>query len=104
VAEVGLHDSTDDEIWNFAIAHDLILVTKHEDFPSHVWIDRASPGIIWVTIGNCSNRALIAVFEQNLSAIERIFAAKKNLDSNSKALEQEAQESQTSAAVSSSAD
>jgi predicted nuclease of predicted toxin-antitoxin system len=79
VAEVGLRDSTDDEVWNFALAHDLILVTKDEDFPSRVWIDRASPGIIWVTIGNCSNRTLIEVFEQQLPAIEQIFSVGKSL-------------------------
>jgi predicted nuclease of predicted toxin-antitoxin system len=33
VAEIGLRDATDEEIWKFAIAHDLILVTKEEDFP-----------------------------------------------------------------------
>lgn len=32
VAEIGLRDATDEEIWKFAIAHDLILVTKDEDF------------------------------------------------------------------------
>ena len=79
VAEVGLRDSTDEEVWNFALAHDLILVTKDEDFPSRVWIDRASLGIIWVTIGNCSNQTLIAVFEQQLPAIERIFSGGKSL-------------------------
>jgi predicted nuclease of predicted toxin-antitoxin system len=68
VADVGLRDSTDEQIWKFALAHSLILVTKDEDFPSRVWIDEASFGIIWVTIGNCSNRALIAVFEQELAA------------------------------------
>jgi hypothetical protein len=25
-------------------------VTKDEDFPSRVWIDTASPAIIWVTL------------------------------------------------------
>jgi hypothetical protein len=36
-------DSTDDEVWNFALAHDLVLVTKDEDFPSRVWISHAHP-------------------------------------------------------------
>lgn len=79
VFDIEFHRSRDEEIWKFALDNDFILVTKDEDFSSRVWIDRASVGLIWVTIGNCSNRTLIGVFEEKLAAIERIFSEGKSL-------------------------
>jgi predicted nuclease of predicted toxin-antitoxin system len=76
---IEFHRSSDEEIWKFALDNDLILVTKDEDFSSRVWIDQASVGLIWVTIGNCSNRTLIGVFEEKLAAIERRFSEGKSL-------------------------
>ena len=78
---IEFHRSSDEEIWKFALDNDLILVTKDEDFSSRVWIDQASVGLIWVTIGNCPNRTLIGVFEEKMAAIERIFSeGKRQLD------------------------
>jgi predicted nuclease of predicted toxin-antitoxin system len=79
VVDVGLRDSTDEEIWKFALAHALILVTKDGDFQSRFWLDEASPGVIWVAVGNCSNRTLVGVFDQKLATIERMFSEGRSL-------------------------
>jgi predicted nuclease of predicted toxin-antitoxin system len=79
VTHVGLRDASDQEVWEYALDHSAVLITKDEDFPSRVWADQKSPGLVWVTIDNCSNRALIEAFEQTLPSIERILNREKAL-------------------------
>ncbi len=59
VREVGLRDANDGDIWNFASQNGMILTTKDEDFAQRVLSGRgAGPAVLWLRVGNCSNRAL----------------------------------------------
>jgi predicted nuclease of predicted toxin-antitoxin system len=53
---------------------DAVIITKDEDFATRRALSRSGPVIVWVRIGNCSNRALLAWFmpmsEQVLRRIE----------------------------------
>jgi len=52
-----------------------VLVTKDEDFVTMRALSAAGPAMIWVRVGNTTNRALIgrlsAVFPSVLAALER---------------------------------
>lgn len=58
VGEVGLRDASDTVIWQHARATGAILITKDEDFARRVQQGTAAPVILWVRIGNTTNRAL----------------------------------------------
>jgi len=58
VQDVGLHEAEDSPIWNYALEQDAIVLTKDEDFAGRVGQGRKTPVIVWLRIGNCSNRAL----------------------------------------------
>ena len=69
VEEVGLCEAEDAPIWQYALANQAVIVTKDEDFASRVKQSQNSPKVVWLQIGNCSNRALRMWLEPLLPAI-----------------------------------
>ncbi len=58
VAEAGLREAEDSPIWQYALEQNAALLTKDEDFAGRVQQSQKTPVIVWLRIGNCSNRAL----------------------------------------------
>lgn len=58
VEEVGLRDSEDSPIWRYALENQAVLLTKDEDFAERARQGRTTPVIVWLRVGNVSNRAL----------------------------------------------
>ena len=56
VREVGLRDSDDGSICKFAITGCWTLITKDEDFVERALVSDEAPPIVWLRIGNCTNR------------------------------------------------
>ena len=69
VRELGLRDAKDADIWNHALATGAAIITKDEDFPQRAQQTNTSPAIVWVCIGNASNRALRQWFLPRLPQI-----------------------------------
>jgi predicted nuclease of predicted toxin-antitoxin system len=67
--DVGLLESSDSGIWDYAIANSAVIVTKDEDFAIRASVSKASPSIVWIRIGNCPNARLLAWFEQEMPAV-----------------------------------
>jgi predicted nuclease of predicted toxin-antitoxin system len=63
VADIGLRDATDSELWRFASENDLILISKDDDFVRLVLIEPTAR-LIWVRIGNCRRQYLLDVFRR----------------------------------------
>ena len=59
VMDIGLNTSEDTPIWDYAISNGTVIVTKDEDFASRIQMKPEGPAIVWLRIGNCSNRALL---------------------------------------------
>lgn len=59
VADVGLSDAEDVDLWNRAAQEDAIIVTKDADFAERAARDNSGPVILWLRIGNSTNRALM---------------------------------------------
>lgn len=73
VGDVGMRDADDSPIWNYAVEHGAVIVTKDEDFPYRLSQSRKnSPTVVWLRIGNCSRRALLTWFEPLLPQIEAL--------------------------------
>jgi predicted nuclease of predicted toxin-antitoxin system len=69
VIDLGLLPATDRQIWNEAISRSAILVTKDRDFPLRRAARNDGPAILWVRVGNTSNRKLIELVLRALPAI-----------------------------------
>ncbi len=59
VDDVGLRDADDIVIWNYALSSGAIIVTKDEDFAERTARTTSGPVIIWLRMGNATNRVLI---------------------------------------------
>jgi len=58
VSTAGLSSASDLDIWNFASANGLVVVTKDRDFQEFSLDMGHPPKVIAITIGNCSTRRI----------------------------------------------
>jgi len=63
VSKVGLRDGSDSEIWDYALADRRVIVSKDEDFALRSARTDTGPQIVWLRIGNSTNRVLFAWLE-----------------------------------------
>lgn len=61
--------SSDSEICEFADQHQLIVITKDEDFRSSFLLKQTPRKLIRIVLGNISNQKLIEVLEKNFPLI-----------------------------------
>jgi len=79
VREVGLHQSDDGSILDFAAAGVWTIITKDEDLVARAIGSSAAPAIVWLRLGNCTNRALFAWLEPFIAEIQRRLDAGEKL-------------------------
>lgn len=60
VRDLGLRDAEDSGIWEYALSHQAAIVTKDQDLADRLMSSRVAPVVVWLRIGNTSNRVLIA--------------------------------------------
>ena len=53
VRDIGLHDATDADIWEFAKSNQHVLVSKDSDFQARSLLYGHPPKFIWLRVGNC---------------------------------------------------
>ena len=63
VLDEGLDAASDTEIWKYAAANSLVLITKDEDFCLRGSQPSASVQVVWVRLGNCRKAALLSAFD-----------------------------------------
>ncbi len=71
VAECGLTNSDDSEIWEFSRINDFTIVTFDSDFFDLSLINGHPPKIIWIRTGNISTSSILNLLISNINAIER---------------------------------
>jgi predicted nuclease of predicted toxin-antitoxin system len=69
VADLGLLAAGDRQIWSEAISRTAVLVTKDRDFSLIRAASNSGPTILWIRVGNTTNRNLIQQIMRSLSAI-----------------------------------
>jgi len=79
VCDIGPGNTSDVELWRYAIEHDTVLVTKDEDFPSMMLLGGDSPVVVWVRVGNTRRRALLEWFEPLIGTIIELANAANRL-------------------------
>lgn len=63
VAEMGLRDASDAEVWQYASANGFALVSKDEDF-THMVLKSSNACLIWLRVGNCRRTFLLDLFRR----------------------------------------
>ena len=74
IRDLGLRDSDGGSIWNFAVAGDWVVVTKDEDFVVRCMSSANARRVLWLRIGNCTNRLLFALLEPLWEEIRKSIA------------------------------
>jgi predicted nuclease of predicted toxin-antitoxin system len=69
VSQLAMLPADDSLIWNHADRTQSVIITKDEDFPTRRMLGDAGPAIVWLRVGNCSNRALLQWFKPMLPEI-----------------------------------
>ena len=78
VREVNLQTALDEAVWDYALKHDLTIVSKDADFHQRSLVVGAPPKVIWIGLGNCSTsdiEALLRVRHRDVLAFEQNSAA-----------------------------
>jgi predicted nuclease of predicted toxin-antitoxin system len=69
VASIEMLSARDTDIWKHAGATGAAVITKDEDFVTMRAFNADGPSIVWVRLGNTTNRALLAHFVSTLPLI-----------------------------------
>jgi predicted nuclease of predicted toxin-antitoxin system len=73
IYDIGLGDSGDAEIWQRAKNDGRIIITKDEDFVALANREGSGPAVLWVRVGNTTNRALWSALLPRLPEIVAAF-------------------------------
>ncbi len=63
VADVGLRDAADAELWAYVSKTDSVLISKDDDFVRFV-LTTPTARLVWVRTGNCRSGYLLNVFRR----------------------------------------
>ena len=72
VSDVGLAGAEDSVIWNHALGISAIIITKDEDFAERTARTAVGPVIVWLRIGNATNRALLEWMQPRWSSVVQL--------------------------------
>lgn len=79
VEEINLSRAEDSAIWDHAELTKAIIITKDEDFAERTARTTHGPTIIWLRIGNATNRVLIEWLDPRWQTIVELLDAKNRL-------------------------
>ncbi len=57
----GLESADDEAIWKHAASQGLVIVTKDADFHQRSFLFGAPPKVVWLSVGNCTTDAVVAL-------------------------------------------
>lgn len=67
--DAGLSSAEDATVWEYAKAHDLMIVSKDSDFHQRSFVFGFPPKDVWVRLGNCSTAQVERLLRERVSAI-----------------------------------
>jgi predicted nuclease of predicted toxin-antitoxin system len=74
IRDVGLAMADDEMVWNYAMQHGLIIVSKDTDFYHRSILFGHPPKVVWVRLGNCATahiEALLRTRQADLLAFDQ---------------------------------
>jgi predicted nuclease of predicted toxin-antitoxin system len=79
VADIGLAQASDRDIWDRAIGAGAVIITKDEDFAQRKALEQNGPVVIWIRLPNTRKTYLLGWFERTLPTIEAALARGETL-------------------------
>jgi predicted nuclease of predicted toxin-antitoxin system len=70
VALLGLDRASDQAIWEYALDHGYVIVTKDADYDDMSVVRGHPPKVLWLLIGNCTTAQVENVLRQNHALVE----------------------------------
>jgi predicted nuclease of predicted toxin-antitoxin system len=70
VREAGLANADDVDVWNYAAANGLIVVSKDQDFRQRALFFGPPPKCVWIRLGNCSTADIARLLQHRASLIQ----------------------------------
>jgi predicted nuclease of predicted toxin-antitoxin system len=80
ISQVGLSDYEDQEIWEYALNHNYIIVTFDSDFFDISLINGCPPKIIWIRTGNLTTIEIAKLLIDNRTTIFDFINNKEQID------------------------
>ena len=80
VSHVGLNDSEDLDIWQFARKEDFVIVTFDSDYFDIGLINGCPPKIIWLRTGNLTTDQIKTLLLSNTDIIKDFISNEENAD------------------------
>ena len=74
VQDIGLSKAGDGEVWDYAKAHGLVIVSKDSDFQQRSLLQGAPPKFVWLRLGNCSVTESADLLRRHTSALLDFYA------------------------------
>lgn len=65
VRDVGLATASDAEVWEFAAAAGLTIVSKDADFLQRGFLYGPPPKFVWIRLGNCSTNEIASLLREH---------------------------------------
>jgi predicted nuclease of predicted toxin-antitoxin system len=76
VKNLGLANTDDIVIWNYAKVNDFVLVSKDSDFHQRSLLYGHPPKFIYLRIGNSPTSKIIAILRDKLEIIQEFYSSK----------------------------
>ncbi len=71
VAGVGLERAGDEELWSYAVARGLVIVSKDADFHQLSFLRGHPPKVVWIRRGNCSTEVIATILRDHHADVLR---------------------------------
>ncbi len=72
VFELGLDQSPDLDVWNYARDHEFIIVSKDADFSDLSTIHGFPPKLVWLRLGNCTTDDIVAALRAERDTVQQM--------------------------------
>ena len=56
--DLKLLEAEDEDVWHMANEQNMVIITKDEDFARRIRLGEPEPAILWLRLGNATNRIL----------------------------------------------
>jgi predicted nuclease of predicted toxin-antitoxin system len=70
VYPLGLHQASDQQIWEYAKENEYLIVTKDADFSELVVLKGFPPKVLWIRLGNCTTSQIEGLLRHHSERIK----------------------------------
>jgi predicted nuclease of predicted toxin-antitoxin system len=70
VRDIGLRAADDPLVWQYAMDHSLLIVSKDSDMHQRSFLFGPPPKVLWVRLGNCSTSDVEKLLRQHFSSVK----------------------------------